>query len=543
MQAVKGKSILPGIAIGRLHIYKKDEDEIREEKTDDTEGEVKRFESARREAVSAQRKLYKKALEESGEDTADIFLVHRMILEDKSLIDEILSLIKEGNYTAEYAVREAFNREAAIIADTDDKYLSERNSDVYDTENELLAALRGEELTAVKRKEPTIYLADVLYPSDIVKADRHLFCGFVTKGGSPVSHTAILAKSMNLHAIIDTGKIDEEWEGKIGIIDGDAGDLYIDPPERLIAEFRKKQENELHEKSKLSDLIGKKSITIDGKIIKLFANINDSSEVACVMENDAEGIGLMRSEFLYFNRDDYPDEETQFKAYKNVVSSMAPKRVIIRTSDLGEDKMADYMDFDQKENPALGYRGVRVSLMRRDLFKTELRAILRASWYGNVGVMFPMLTSAWELSECIAALYECERELISEGYQIKQVLKGAMVETPAAVLIADDLAEMCDFLSIGTNDLCQYTLALDRENANLGVFYNSHHPALLREIAMTVAAGHRHNCFVSICGELAADISLTGELLGMGVDGLSVVPSELLKVRKKIRSLDLSSEE
>lgn len=344
---------------------------------------------------------------------------------------------------------------------------------------------------------------------------------------------------MNLHAIVNTGRIDRAWDGKVGIIDCDNSCFIIDPTVEMLEAARKRRESDASSDGPAFAMIGQSSTTIDGKNVRLLANINDPSEMSEVLNNDAEGIGLMRSEFLFMNSKDHPDEEEQFTAYRGVLQAMAPKRVIIRTSDIGEDKIPLYMNKEQEINPALGFRGIRISLLRRDIFKVQLRAILRASWYGNAGVMFPMLTSAWELSECIDILSECRRELEKEGIQVKDIPVGAMIETPAAVFEADALAEMCDFLSIGTNDLIQYTCAIDRQNARLQMFYDSHHPAVMKEIQMTIEAAHRHNCRACICGELASDLSLCETFLKMGVDELSVSPAFILPLRQKVRGLDL----
>ena len=404
----------------------------------------------------------------------------------------------------------------------------------------MLDILQGTDVDSMQGTEPSILVAEDLAPSETVRLDKSLLLGFVTREGSANSHTAILARSMNIPALIQCKEISDDWDGKMAVIDGYNACVYVDPTPDLLKTLQKRQQEDKKKQALLQELKGKPNTTLDGTTINVYANIGGIGDVGAVQQNDAGGVGLFRSEFVYLNSKDYPTEEYQFEAYKQVVETLAPKKVIIRTCDIGADKTVDYMKLDHEENPALGYRAIRICLTRKDFFKTQLRALLRASAYGNLGIMFPMITSLRELHDAKNILDECRVELAAEGKKMGDVEVGTMIETPAAVLVADDLAEECDFFSIGTNDLTQYTCALDRQNAKLEPFANPHHPAVLREIKMTIDAGHRHGIWVGICGELGADESLVETFLRMGIDELSVNPKSILPLRKKIRSLDLS---
>ena len=536
MQVGTGKSVLNGIAIGKLKIYKKKDTTISTTPVTDTGAELLRFEDAQQKAIQQQTALYEKALAEAGEDIAEVFNIHAMMLEDDDFVDAIREIITKQKMCAEYAVKTAGTNQAAVFAAMDDPYLQARSADVMDIAQAMLDILQGTDVDSMQGTEPSILVAEDLAPSETVRLDKSLLLGFVTREGSANSHTAILARSMNIPALIQCKEISDDWDGKMAVIDGYNACVYVEPTPDLL----KRQQEDKKKLALLQELKGKPNTTLDGTTINVYANIGGIGDVGAVQQNDAGGVGLFRSEFVYLNSKDYPTEEYQFEAYKQVVETLAPKKVIIRTCDIGADKTVDYMKLDHEENPALGYRAIRICLTRKDFFKTQLRALLRASAYGNLGIMFPMITSLRELHDAKNILDECRVELAAEGKKMGEVEVGTMIETPAAVLVADDLAEECDFFSIGTNDLTQYTCALDRQNAKLEPFANPHHPAVLREIKMTIDAGHRHGIWVGICGELGADESLVETFLRMGVDELSVNPKSVLPLRKKIRSLDLS---
>lgn len=540
MQVGTGKSILNGIAIGKLKVYKKKDTTISTAEVQDTAAEIARFEDAQQKAIEQQTALYEKALEEAGEEIAEVFNIHAMMLEDDDFVDAIKSIIEDQKMCAEYAVKTAGDNQAAVFAAMDDPYLQARSADVIDIAQAILDILQGTDTSSLQGTEPTILVAEDLAPSETVRLDKSLLLGFITREGSSNSHTAILARSMNIPALIQCKEISDDWDGKLAIIDGYNACVYIDPTPDLLETLTKRRQEDLKKRALLQELKGKPNTTLDGKTIKVYANIGGMSDVGAVQQNDAGGVGLFRTEFVYLNCKDYPSEDYQFEEYKKVVESLAPKKVIIRTCDIGADKTVDYMKLDPEENPALGYRAIRICLTRKDFFKTQLRALLRASAYGNIGIMFPMIISLRELKDAKAILEECRQELLAEGKKIGEIEIGTMIETPAAVLIADDLAEECDFFSIGTNDLTQYTCALDRQNAKLEPFSNPHHPAVLKAIQMTIDAGHRHGTWVGICGELGADEALTEIFLHMGVDELSVNPKSVLPLRKIIRSVDLS---
>ena len=542
MQVATGKSVLNGISIGKIKVHKAPKLEIDDSLIDDVEDELARFDNARERAIEQQNALYEKAVIDAGEDSAEVFSVHAMMLEDDDLIDATNEIIKTQKHTAEYAVKIAFDNQAKVFAEMDDPYMKERAADIYDIEHAVLGYLFGISGDILQGTEPCILVANDLTPSETVRLNKSLLLGIITREGSLNSHTAILARSMGIPALVQCKDVNEDWEGKPAIIDGYNSCAYIEPTGDLEKTLRKRKEKDAKQRALLQELKGKSNTTIDGKTIQVYANIGGPSDIGLVQQNDAGGVGLFRSEFVYLNARDYPSEEEQFNAYRLAIETLAPKQVIIRTCDIGADKQVEYMGMEKEENPALGLRAIRICLTRRAFFKTQLRALLRASAYGNLGIMFPMIISMRELRECKELLAECAEELKKQGVKIGKYAVGIMIETPAAVLIADELAEECDFFSIGTNDLTQYTLAIDRQNAALDPFLAKHHPAVLRQIKMTIDAGHRHGTWVGICGELGADLALTETFLRMGVDELSVNPVSVLPLRKTIRGIDLRKE-
>ena len=542
MQVATGKSVLNGISIGKIKVYKAPKLEIDDSLIDDVEDELARFDNARERAIEQQNALYEKAVIDAGEDSAEVFSVHAMMLEDDDLIDATNEIIKTQKHTAEYAVKVAFDNQAKVFAEMDDPYMKERAADIYDIEHSVLGYLFGISGDILQGTEPCILVANDLTPSETVRLNKSLLLGIITREGSLNSHTAILARSMGIPALVQCKDVSEDWEGKPAIIDGYNSCAYIEPTGDLEKTLRKRKEKDAKQRALLQELKGKSNTTIDGKTIQVYANIGGPSDIGLVQQNDAGGVGLFRSEFVYLNARDYPSEEEQFNAYRLAIETLAPKQVIIRTCDIGADKQVEYMGMEKEENPALGLRAIRICLTRKAFFKTQLRALLRASAYGNLGIMFPMIISMRELRECKELLAECAEELKKQGVKIGKYAVGIMIETPAAVLIADELAEECDFFSIGTNDLTQYTLAIDRQNAALDPFLAKHHPAVLRQIKMTIDAGHRHGTWVGICGELGADLALTETFLRMGVDELSVNPVSVLPLRKTIRGIDLRKE-
>ena len=542
MQVATGKSVLNGISIGKIKVYKAPKLEIDDSLIDDVEDELARFDNARERAIEQQNALYEKAVIDAGEDSAEVFSVHAMMLEDDDLIDATNEIIKTQKHMAEYAVKIAFDNQAKVFAEMDDPYMKERAADIYDIEHAVLGYLFGISGDILQGTEPCILVANDLTPSETVRLNKSLLLGIITREGSLNSHTAILARSMGIPALVQCKDVNEDWEGKPAIIDGYNSCAYIEPTGDLEETLRKRKEKDAKQRALLQELKGKSNTTIDGKTIQVYANIGGPSDIGLVQQNDAGGVGLFRSEFVYLNARDYPSEEEQFNAYRLAIETLAPKQVIIRTCDIGADKQVEYMGMEKEENPALGLRAIRICLTRKAFFKTQLRALLRASAYGNLGIMFPMIISMRELRECKELLAECAEELKKQGVKIGKYAVGIMIETPAAVLIADELAEECDFFSIGTNDLTQYTLAIDRQNAALDPFLAKHHPAVLRQIKMTIDAGHRHGTWVGICGELGADLALTETFLRMGVDELSVNPVSVLPLRKTIRGIDLRKE-
>ena len=540
MLVATGKSILNGIAIGKIKIYKAPERTIDSGTAADPSAEAARYEAAVEKAIEQQNELYEKALVSAGEESAAIFETHALMLEDDDLNDSVKEIILGQKKTAEYAVKEGYDNMAEMFRSMDDPYFQARSADIIDLQNTVLDILMGTDSASMQGTEPSILVAEDFAPSETVKLDKSLLLGMITIEGSSNSHTAILARSMNLPTLIQCKEVSDSWDGQMAILDGYNHCVYIDPTKELLEALGKKREEDIKKEALLQDLKGKTNTTIDGKTIKVYANIGGPQDIGAVNQNDAEGVGLFRSEFVYLNSKEAPTEEEQFQAYKLAVESLAPRQVVIRTCDIGADKTIDYMNLDKEENPALGFRAIRICLTRKDFFKAQLRALLRASAYGNLGIMFPMIISVREVVEAKAILEECRKELEAEGKQIGKFELGIMVETPAAVLCADELGEEVDFFSLGTNDLTQYTCAIDRQNAKLEPFSDTHHPAVLRSIQMTIEAGHRHGCWVGICGELGADLSLTETFLRMGVDELSVNPKAVLPLRKQIRSIDLS---
>lgn len=538
MEVYQGKSIFKGIAIGKLFFYQKGEQSVKREKIQDTATEIQRYEAARQEAIDQLNVLYEKAVKEVGEVNAAVFEVHAMMLEDDDYVDSIVNIIETQRVNAEFAVATTGDNFAAMFAEMDDDYFKARAVDVKDISERLVNVLSGRNDGGDLGAEPVIVVADDLAPSETVQMDKEKLLAFVTRYGSSNSHTAILARTMNIPALIGV-EIQEDWNEKLAVVDGYEGKLYIDPEEEVLTKMRKKQREDLEARELLEQLRGKEDVTLDGKKIRLYANIGSVKDVAGVLANDAAGIGLFRSEFLYLEADDYPDEEAQFQAYKTVAENMAGKKVIVRTLDIGADKQVDYFHMEEEENPAMGYRAIRICLDRPEIFKTQLRALLRASAYGNIAIMYPMIISVDEVRKIKAIVEEIKRELDAKGICYGEVEQGIMIETPAAVMISDLLAQEVDFFSIGTNDLTQYTLAIDRQNMKLDNIYDAHHPAVLRMIQTTIDNGHQHGCWVGICGELGADMTLTETFLKMGIDELSVSPSFVLPIRKLIRQIRL----
>lgn len=541
MQVATGKSILNGIAIGPLRTYKKAEAQTSQTSSLTPAEEWERFQSACDKAKEQLAGLYEKALNEVGEANAAIFEIHQMMLEDEDYLDAAKAMIDTQGATAEYAAETTGENFSAAFAAMDDEYMRARAADVKDISRRVVNILTGQDDAAMQDEQPAILVADDLTPSETVQLDKSKLLGFITRHGSSNSHTAILARTMNIPALIGVD-FDESWDGKLAVLDGYNHCVYIEPAQELLTTMENKHKEDLKQAALLQGLKKKPNVTLDGREIKVYANIGNAGDVGLVLQNDAQGIGLLRSEFIYLDSQDYPTEDQQFLLYKRVVETMAGKKVIIRTLDIGADKQADYFELPKEDNPALGYRAIRICLTRKEVFKTQLRAILRASAFGTVSIMFPMIISVREVRDAKEVLEECRAELKAQGVAMGEVEIGIMIETPAAVMVADELAEEVDFFSLGTNDLTQYTLAIDRQNPKLDNFYDPHHPAVLRMIKHTVEAGHRHNCWVGICGELGADQTLTETFLRMGLDELSVSPSAVLPLRKLIRGMDLSKE-
>lgn len=537
MNRYVGKSVLKGVAVGRVFCYQKQEIHIEQTKVQDVEAELSRFQKAVEKAKEQLTALYDAALANVGEDHAMIFDIHRMMLEDDDYLEAIEGAIKEGT-NAEYAVEMAQDQFSELFASMDDEYMKARAVDIKDISQRVIRILLGISEDGVPTDEPVILIADDLTPSETVKMDKNKILAFVTVRGSSNSHTAILARSMNLPALVNT-KMEpaEDWNGKVGVVDGFNGEFILDPEKDVLDEMVRRKNQWVADLEMLEELKGKDNVTGDGRRIDIFANIGKVSDADPALEADAGGIGLFRSEFLYLGRDTFPTEEEQFASYKAVLEKMEGKKVVIRTLDIGADKKVDYFHLDPEENPALGYRAIRICLDRPEIFITQLRAIYRASAYGRASIMFPMIVSVEEVKRIKEIVEQVREELRVEGYPMGEVELGIMVETPAAALLSEELAKEVDFFSIGTNDLTQYTLAVDRQNQKLESTCNTHHPAVLKLIEMTVKNGHKAGIWVGICGELAADTDLTETFLDMGVDELSVSASSVLKVRKAVRDI------
>lgn len=536
MEVFKGKAIFSGIAIGPVSFYAKDQMQVKRQRVEDADAEINRYEAAKATAMEQLGELYEKAVKEVGESGAQIFEVHQMMLEDDDYNESVYSIIKTQMVNAEYAVATTGDNFSQMFAAMEDEYFRARAADMKDISERILSVLTGGGQAKIS-DEPSIIVADDLAPSETVQFDKSKLLGFVTRHGSSNSHTAILARTMNIPALIKID-IQESWNGKMAIIDGFTGDFYIDPTDTVMEVYQAKKSEQEERRRLLATQKGKPTETKGGKAIKLFANIGSVSDLASVLENDAGGIGLFRSEFLYLQSDTYPTEEEQFKAYKMVAETMAGKKVIIRTLDIGADKQVDYFNLDKEENPAMGLRALRICLTRPEIFKTQLRALLRASAYGNIAIMYPMVTSVEEVHRIKEIVAEVKAELDAASIKYADVEQGVMIETPAAVIISDLLAKEVDFFSIGTNDLTQYTLAIDRQNPNLDEFYNEKHEAVLRMIEMVVDNAHKEGIWAGICGELGANMSLTERFMAMGVDELSVSPTFILPIRQIIRDYD-----
>lgn len=537
MEAVKGKSVYGGVAIGKAWVYEKGDSTVKRIHIEDAPSEIGRFESAKEKAKEQLGALYEKALKEVGEVNAQIFEVHQMMLDDLDYVESVTHMIENQNVNAEYAVAVTGDNFSEMFGAMEDDYMRARAADIKDISNRLVSVLQGCEQGGISGNEPVVIFADDLAPSETVQLDKDKVLAFVTRHGSSNSHTAILARTMNIPALIGVD-YPEGIDGRQVIVDGYEGEIFIEPDEDAVKRFERIVNEDKNNQKLLQELKGKEDVTKSGRQIKLYANIGTVTDAASVLQNDAAGIGLFRSEFLYLGRDSFPSEEEQFQAYRTVAENMAGKKVIIRTLDIGADKKADYFNLDKEENPAMGYRAIRICLTRHEIFKTQLRAIYRASRYGNISVMYPMIISVDEVKQIKGIVEEVKSELDSRQIPYGNVEQGIMIETPAAVMISDMLAKEVDFFSIGTNDLTQYTLAIDRQNPQLDNIYDSHHEAVLRMIKMTVDNGHKENCWVGICGELGADTTLTEQFIKMGIDELSVTPSAVLKVRQKIRECD-----
>lgn len=544
MKVYQGKSVFGGIAIGKIQVWKKGEQQVKRYKVEDLDGEVARFQTAKDEAVEQLGALYEKALKEVGEASAAIFEVHQMLLEDDDYIESVENIIRTQEVNAEYALAATGDNFANMFAAMDDEYMRERAADFKDITERVITILNGGGQQQMDASEPTIIIADDLAPSETVQMDKDKVLSFVTVHGSLNSHTAILARTMGIPALIGTLELhlDESLNGAMAVVDGNDGCVYIDPDEETLVQMQEKLKADKEQKELLQTLKGEKSVTLDGKNVMTYANIGDVKDLAKVLQNGAEGIGLFRSEFLYLEKETYPTEEEQFFVYKTVAETMAGKRVIIRTLDIGADKQADYFALDKEENPAMGLRAIRICLTRPEIFKTQLRALFRASAFGKIAIMYPMITSVKEVRQIREIVAEVKKELDDANIAYGEVEQGIMIETPAAVMISDLLAEEVDFFSIGTNDLTQYTLAIDRQNQSLDEFYDAHHTAVLRMINQTVQNAHKAGIWCGICGELGADQALTKLFLSMGIDELSVSPGSVLPVRKIVRDTNVAEE-
>jgi len=544
MVKLKGKSVFNDVCIGKIHFYRRVRSVIKRYHVDDTEAEVKRFHDAQAEGLQELQALHDKAVKSVGEADAAIFEVHQMMMEDQDYAESVENIIRTQEINAEYAIGTTADNFAAMFQAMDDEYMRGRAADVKDISDRLVRILSGTGKSNELKDDKFIIAADDLAPSETVQLDKSKVMGFVLQQGTASSHTAILARSMGIPAVIGLGDgLTEDADGKTAIVDGASGDVIIDPDEDTLEKYRKIKKEYDDRKALLAQLKGRETVTKDGQKIKIFANIGSPADVAKVMENDAEGIGLFRSEFLYLQSNDFPSEDTQFAAYKQVAENMAGKKVVIRTLDIGADKQCDYFNLDHEENPALGYRAIRICLTRPEIFKTQLRALYRAALYGNISIMFPMIISVSEVRKIKQICEEVRASLKADGIPYKEDVElGIMIETPAAALIADDLAQEVDFFSVGTNDLTQYTLAIDRVNRKLDPFLDPHHPAILKLIKMAADSAHKYGKWIGICGELGADPELTRTFLKMGIDELSVSPSLVLKLRDQVIRTDMREE-
>ena len=543
MEVYQGKSVFGGIAIGRISVHKKDEQQVKRVRIEDPEQEILRYRQAKQTSMEQLQGLYQKALKEVGEANAAIFEIHQMMLEDDDYNESVENIIRMQQVNAEYAVASTGDNFAQMFSAMDDDYMRARSADVKDISERVLSVLGGRATGIAASGEPVIIVADDLAPSETVQLNKDLVLSFVTVHGSVNSHTAILARTMSIPALIGTAiPLTDDIDGKVGIVDGKNGCIYVDPDEDTLGRMRQLKLEEQEKKELLQTLKGRENITIDGKKIMLYANIGNSKDLAAVLQNDAGGIGLFRSEFIYLERDTFPTEEEQFQIYRTVAETMAGKPVIIRTLDIGADKKCDYFEMEPEENPAMGCRAIRICLTRPEIFKTQLRALFRASAFGNISIMYPMIISVDELRKIKTIVAEIRQELTEQGVTFGEPKQGIMIETPAAVMMSEELAKEVDFFSIGTNDLTQYTLAIDRQNPKLDAFYDPHHPAVLRMIQMVVENAHKAGIWAGICGELGADTTLTRRFLAMGVDELSMSPGSILPVRKIILETDVTKE-
>lgn len=543
MEVYQGKSVFGGIAIGRISVHKKDEQQVKRVRIEDSEQEILRYRQAKQTAMEQLQGLYQKALKEVGEANAAIFEIHQMMLEDDDYNESVENIIRMQQVNAEYAVASTGDNFAQMFSAMDDDYMRARSADVKDISERVLSVLGGRATGIAASGEPVIIVADDLAPSETVQLNKDLVLSFVTVHGSVNSHTAILARTMSIPALIGTAiPLTDDIDGKVGIVDGKNGCIYVDPDEDTLGRMQQLKLEEQEKKELLQTLEGRENISIDGKKIMLYANIGNSKDLAAVLQNDAGGIGLFRSEFIYLERDTFPTEEEQFQIYRTVAETMAGKPVIIRTLDIGADKKCDYFEMEPEENPAMGCRAIRICLTRPEIFKTQLRALFRASAFGNISIMYPMIISVDELRKIKTIVAEIRQELTEQGVTFGEPKQGIMIETPAAVMMSEELAKEVDFFSIGTNDLTQYTLAIDRQNPKLDAFYDPHHPAVLRMIQMVVENAHKAGIWAGICGELGADTTLTRRFLAMGVDELSMSPGSILPVRKIILETDVTKE-
>jgi len=537
MIELSGKSVCKGIAIGRIKLYSKAENDISRKEIDNSESEISRYESAKVKAIDELQSLYEKAVEEVGEDNAEIFRVHMMMLEDESYNDSVHNIISEQRTNAEYAVGTTSDIFFEMFSSMDDEYFKARSADIKDISGRVIRVLNRSEAMFSIGEDPVILMAEDLTPSETVQMDRSKLLSFVTRLGSGNSHTAILARTMSIPALTGVD-VSDEYNGQMAIVDGNEGKLYLDPSEDILNKYFALKRAEDEKKTLLLELKGKENVTKSGKKIELFSNIGNLEDLDLVIQNDADGIGLFRSEFLYLEKDVFPTEEEQFNVYRKVIETMDGKKVVIRTFDIGTDKQVDYFDLDKEDNPAMGYRAIRICLSRPEIFRTQLRALYRASAFGSLAIMYPMIISVDEVIKIKEISKSVREELIAEGIKIGNVEEGIMIETPAAAIMSDELAKHVDFFSIGTNDLTQFTLAIDRQNSKLDSFCDIHHPALLRLIKMVADNGHKEGIWTGICGELAADTSLTEEFIRMGIDELSIEPGSVLNVRSVIRDIE-----